>query len=66
MSILETFPKRGRNISNAFKLQFSRQPFEIIQGEIAFKNTVQCVNEQTVAPCVAHRLLSSVVPCVLD
>ena len=24
------------------------QPFEIIQGQIAFKNTVQCVNKQTV------------------
>ena len=34
----------------------SMQPFEIIQGQIAFKNTVQCVNKQTcctlVAPCV--------------
>ena len=38
----------GYNISNAQKLQFCKQPFEIIQGQIAFKNTVQCVNEQTV------------------
>ena len=32
----------------ARKLQFCKQPFEIIQGQIAFKNTVQCVNKQTV------------------
>ena len=37
----------GYNISNAWKLQFCKQPFEIIQGQIAFKNTVQCVNKQT-------------------
>ena len=30
------------------KHQFCKQPFEIIQGQIAFKNTVQCVNKQTV------------------
>ena len=36
----------GYNISNARKLQFCKQPFEIIQGQIAFKNTVQC--KQTV------------------
>ena len=38
----------GYNISNARKLQFCKQPFEIIQGQIAFKNTIQCVNKQTV------------------
>ena len=38
----------GYNISNAPKLQFCKQPFEIIQGQIAFKNMVQCVNKQTV------------------
>ena len=38
----------GYNISNARKLQFCKQPFDIIQGQIAFKNTVQCVNKQTV------------------
>ena len=40
----------------ARKLQFCKKPFEIIQGQIAYKNTVQCVNKQTVvllfAPCV--------------
>ena len=40
-SILETFPKTGYNILNARKVQFCKQPFEIIQGEIAFKNTIQ-------------------------
>ena len=38
----------GCNISNAQKFQFCKQPFEIIQGPIAIKNTVQCVNKQTV------------------
>ena len=47
-SILEAFSRTGYNISNARKLQFCKQPFEIIQGQIAFKNTVQCVNKQTV------------------
>ena len=42
------FSRTGYNISNARKLQFCKQPFEIIQGQIAFKNTVQCVNKQTV------------------
>ena len=37
-----TFQKRL--ISNAWKLQFCKQPFEIIQGHIAFKNTVQFTN----------------------
>ena len=36
------------NSSNARKLQVCKQPFEIIQGQIAFKTTVQCVNKQTV------------------
>ena len=40
--------RTGYNISNARKLQFCKQPFEIIQGQITFKNTVQCVNKQTV------------------
>ena len=31
---------------------FCKQPFEIIEGENAFKNTVQYVNKQTVASCV--------------
>ena len=31
----------GYNISNARKLHFCKQPFESIQGQIAFKNTVQ-------------------------
>ena len=34
--------------TNARKLHFCKQPFESIQGQIAFKNTVQCVNKQTV------------------
>ena len=38
----------GYNISNARKLQFCKRPFEIIQGQIAFQNTVECVNKQTV------------------
>ena len=43
----------GYNISNARKLQFCKQPFEIIQGQIAFKNTVQWVNCcPLVATCV--------------
>ena len=29
-------------------LQFCKRPFEITQGQIAFQNTVQCVNKQTV------------------
>ena len=41
------FFRTGYNISKARKLQFCKQPFEI-QGQIAFKNTVQCVNKQTV------------------
>ena len=43
-----TISRSGYNVSNARKLQFCKQPFEIIQGQIAFKNTVQCVNKQTV------------------
>ena len=43
----EAFSRKGYNISNARKLQFCKQPFEIIQGQIAFKNTVQCINKQT-------------------
>ena len=46
--ISEAFSGTGYNISKARKLQFCKQPFEIIQGQIAFKNTVQCVNKQTV------------------
>ena len=48
VSISEVFSRTGYNISNARKLQFCKRPFEIIQGQIAFKNTVQCVNKQTV------------------
>ena len=48
VSISQAFSRTGYNISNARKLQFCKQPFEIIQGQIAFKNTVQCVNKQTV------------------
>ena len=50
VSISEAFSR----ISNARKVQFCKQPFEIIRGQIAFllfvafKNTVQCVNKQTV------------------
>ena len=46
----EAFSRKGYNISNARKLQFCKQPFEIIQGQIALKNTAQCVNKQTVIP----------------
>ena len=48
VSISEAFSRMGYNILNARKLQFCKQPFEISQGQIAFKNTVQCVNKQTV------------------
>ena len=48
VSISEVFPTTGFNISKTRKLQFCKQPFEIIQGQIAFKNTVQWVNKQTV------------------
>ena len=48
VSISEVFSRTGYNISNASKLHFCKQPFEIIQGQIAFKNTVQWVNKQTV------------------
>ena len=50
VSISEAFSRTGYNISNARKLQVCKQPFEIImiQGQIAFKNRVQCVNKQTV------------------
>ena len=44
----------GVYISNARKFQFCRQSFEIIQGEIALKNTLQCVKEQTVARLLAY------------
>ena len=51
VSISEAFSRTGYNISNARKLQFCKQLFEIIQGQIAFKNTVRygCT---LVAPCV--------------
>ena len=48
VSISDGFSRKGCNISNTRKLYFCKQPFEIIQGQIAFKNTVQCVNKQTV------------------
>ena len=38
VSISEAFSRMGYNISNAQKLQFCKQPFEISQGQIAFKN----------------------------
>ena len=37
VSISEVFCRTGYNISNTQKLQFYKQPFEIIQGQIAFK-----------------------------
>ena len=46
--ISEAFSRTGYNISNVPELHFCNQPFEIIQGQIAFKNIVQCVNKQTV------------------
>ena len=48
VSISEAFSRTGYNISNVRKLHFCKQPFESIQGQITFKNTVQCVNKQTV------------------
>ena len=38
------FYSTGYNISIARKLQFCTQPFEILQGQIAFKNMVQSTN----------------------
>ena len=40
-TLSEAFFTTGYNISNARKLQFFKQPFEIIQGQLAFKNTVE-------------------------
>ena len=48
VSISEAFSRTGYNISNTRKLHFCKQPFKSVQGQIAFKNTVQCVNKQTV------------------
>ena len=53
VSISEAFSRTGYNISNARKLHFCKQPFESIQGQIASKNTVQCINKQTVVLFVA-------------
>ena len=50
VSISEAFSRTGYNIWNARNVQFCKQPFEIIQAQIAFKSTVQCVNKQTVVP----------------
>ena len=50
VSILDMFPGTGCNILSVGKLQFCKQPFEIIQGEITFKNTVRCVNKYNVVP----------------
>ena len=47
-SISQAFSRTGYNSSNARKLRFCKQRIEIIQGQIAFKNTVQCVNKQSV------------------
>ena len=61
VSISDVFSRTGYNISNAQKLHFCKQPFEIIQGQIAFKNTVQCVNKQTVVPfsCTLERSIKN-------
>ena len=48
VSISEAISRTGYNISSARKLHFCKQPFESIHGQIAFKNTVQWVNKQTV------------------
>ena len=44
LSLSEVFSRTGYNISNAWKFQFCKQPFEVIQGQIAFKNAVQFTN----------------------
>ena len=44
VSISEPFSRTGYNISNPRKCKFSKQPFEIIQRQIAFKNKVQLTN----------------------
>ena len=49
----EAFSRTGYNISNARKLHFCKQPFESIQGQVAFRKTAQCVNKQTVGLFVA-------------
>ena len=60
VSISEAFSRTGYNISNARKLQFCQQPFEIIQGQIAFTNMVQCVNKQTfVLSCTLERSIKN-------
>ena len=49
VSMSEAFSRTGYNISvERTKAPVFRQPFEVIQGQIAFKNTAQCVNKQTV------------------
>ena len=48
VSVSEAFSRTGCNILNARKLQLCNQSFEIIQGHIAFKSTVQCVSKKTV------------------
>ena len=48
------FRKCEKSDANSWECEIGRenpwggQPFEIIQGQIAFKNTVQYVNKQTV------------------
>ena len=54
----------GNNISNARKLQFCKQPFEIIQGQIAFKNTVQSVNKQPFEIIQGQIAFKNMVQCV--
>ena len=56
VSISVAFSRTAYNISNEQKLHLCKQPFEIIQGQIAFKNTVQCVNKQTVVPFLHPRM----------
>ena len=56
VSISEVFSRTGYNISNARKLQFCKQLFEITQGQIAFEKYGSMRSQANcctfVAPCV--------------
>ena len=56
VSITEVFSRTGYNISNARKLQFCKQLFEITQGQIAFEKYGSMRSQANcctlVAPCV--------------
>ena len=51
VSISEAFSRTGYNISNAQKLQFCKQPFEIIQGQIALKIRFSALTSRLLYSC---------------